>query len=197
VFIDINTEIVRKISKFYDNRLRGINAVKSKIGKTFEFLTDYPNDNSLIIIHTLSHALIRKISEYAGYSSASLRERIYFYINDHGDIETGILIYTSDSGAAGSLGGLAKLANQFTLEEIIDIMKEELAWCSHDPLCIDPILDQNNLPIDTDSFNIAACHSCLLIGETSCELNNQLLDRATLIGIPFSKSEKNIGVLHE
>jgi len=33
-------------------------------------------------------------------------------------------------------------------------------------------------------LNQAACHSCLLVPETACELFNLLLDRATLVGTP-------------
>ena len=36
-----------------------------------------------------------------------------------------------------------------------------------------------------DSLNLAACHSCLLLPEVSCEGMNVLLDRATLVGTPF------------
>lgn len=33
-------------------------------------------------------------------------------------------------------------------------------------------------------INLAACHACVLLPETSCEHNNGLLDRALLIGTP-------------
>jgi hypothetical protein len=32
------------------------------------------------------------------------------------------------------------------------------------------------------SSNLAACHGCVLLPETSCEEGNRLLDRAMLIG---------------
>ena len=35
-----------------------------------------------------------------------------------------------------------------------------------------------------DSANLAACHGCCLVPETSCEEGNRLLDRALLIGTP-------------
>ena len=34
----------------------------------------------------------------------------------------------------------------------------------------------------TDSCNLAACHACCLVPETSCEEFNRLLDRATVSG---------------
>ena len=33
-----------------------------------------------------------------------------------------------------------------------------------------------------DAGNLAACHSCGLVPETSCEQGNRMLDRATLVG---------------
>ena len=35
-----------------------------------------------------------------------------------------------------------------------------------------------------DSLNLAACYACVLLPETSCEVNNVFLDRAMLIGTP-------------
>ena len=55
-------------------------------------------------------------------------------------------------------------------------------WCASDPLCL----------ADVHSFSEkatgAACHSCLLVSETSCEEFNRLLDRQTLIGSPDDTS---------
>ena len=34
-----------------------------------------------------------------------------------------------------------------------------------------------------NGMNLAACHACLLLPETSCERFNLTLDRATLIGV--------------
>ena len=50
------------------------------------------------------------------------------------------------------------------------------SWCSNDPVCMESP--------GTGSFssNLAACHGCVLLPETSCEEGNRLLDRALLIG---------------
>ena len=40
----------------------------------------------------------------------------------------------------------------------------------------------------TESLNLAACHACVLLPETSCELGNTILDRAMLIGTPEKPS---------
>jgi hypothetical protein len=52
------------------------------------------------------------------------------------------------------------------------------AWCSADPVCIEA--DGQG----TDALNLAACHSCALLPETSCEEMNMLLDRGLLVGTP-------------
>ena len=36
----------------------------------------------------------------------------------------------------------------------------------------------------TDNANLAACHGCVLLPETSCETENRFLDRGLLVGTP-------------
>ncbi|MGF1727536.1 DrmB family protein [Photobacterium nomapromontoriensis] len=132
---------------------------------------------AFILAHTLSHLLIKQLSLDCGYSSASLRERIY-----HEELYTGILIYTASSAADGTLGGLVRQGEPENLEETLDAALNEAKWCSSDPLCIE---SQGQ---GTDALNLAACHACVLISETSCEYRNLFLDRALLIGTPDDKS---------
>jgi hypothetical protein len=64
--------------------------------------------------HTLSHILIRAISVDAGYSSAAIRERIYVEINaNSGAARGGIILYATQPGSEGSLGGLIALVPHF------------------------------------------------------------------------------------
>jgi hypothetical protein len=63
---------------------------------------------------------------------------------------------------------------KFALKEAI----VRAGWCSADPLCIEAEA------AGVDSLNLAACHACVLLPETSCECGNILLDRGLLIGIP-------------
>ena len=127
----------------------------------------------LLLTHTLAHLLINQWSLECGYPAASLRERLY--VNDD---HAGMLIYTATSDSAGSLGGLISQANQDRLEPSLRSALASAAWCSSDPLCIES--DAGG----TDALNLAACHCCALLPETSCEEMNLLLDRAALIGIP-------------
>lgn len=127
----------------------------------------------LVLTHTLAHLLINQWSLECGYPAASLRERLYV-TEDH----AGLLIYTATSDSAGSLGGLISQANPDRLEPSLRSALASAAWCSSDPLCIE------SEPGGTDALNLAACHCCALLPETSCEEMNLLLDRAALIGIP-------------
>ena len=61
-----------------------------------------------VLIHSLSHALIRQLCLEAGYSSSSLRERLYCETGEY-DM-AGFLIYTASSDSEGSLGGLVDQA---------------------------------------------------------------------------------------
>lgn len=130
----------------------------------------------LLLIHSLSHLLIRQLSLSCGYTSPSLRERLYV---DSGDSEmAALLIFTSSPDADGTLGGLAR---QGEPQRIVGVFEEGLTfmtWCSSDPLCIEGI---HSLSAPA---NGAACHACLLAAETSCEEFNSFLDRALLVGTP-------------
>lgn len=121
-------------------------------------------------LHTLSHALMMTISLYSGYSSASLRERVYI---DRNANNGGILIYTTSPGEDGSLGGLVDTVNGF--EEILKRAVNRIRYCSNDPLCAE-------IRKTPERKNGAACHSCLLISETSCEHRNMWLDRHIILG---------------
>lgn len=127
-----------------------------------------------ILLHTLSHALMRQLCLDSGYSSTSLRERIYSRETE-GQKMAGILIYTSTSDSEGSLGGLAELGKKEKFEEILWHALQEARFCSGDPLC------SEHIPDSIGDLNGAACHACLLAAETSCEKSNRFLDRSYLV----------------
>ena len=121
--------------------------------------------------HTLSHLLIRAISTEAGYSSASIRERVYFEA-DKTVTKGGILLYATQPGNEGTLGGLIALVPYF--QDILDTAFRNLFTCSTDPLCIEH-------KFKLGEYNGAACYGCLLTSETSCEHRNMYLDRKLLL----------------
>lgn len=133
-----------------------------------------------VLIHTLAHILMLSITKECGYPTASVRERIYCdrYVNDddrHKDM-LGLLIYTASEDSAGSLGGLVRAGAPGRLETIFDRAVIDAQWCSSDPVCIE---SPGQGP---GSCNLAACYSCALVPETSCELGNRMLDRGVLVG---------------
>ena len=128
----------------------------------------------LLLVHSLAHALIRQLSLSCGYSSASLRERLYV---DSGDWEmAGLLVFTSSPDADGTLGGLARQGESGNIVAIFEDCLASMIWCSSDPLCSEGVHGMS------EPSNGAACHACMLASETSCEEFNSFLDRATLVG---------------
>jgi len=129
-----------------------------------------------LLLHTLSHLLIRQISLECGYSSASVRERIY--IGDPGNRYAGLLLSTAANDSEGTLGGLVALGHPTHLRRLLDQALEEAERCSSDPLCAE------HVPEDpSDSLHAAACHACLFASETTCEANNRWLDRAVIVDV--------------
>lgn len=134
------------------------------------------------VIHTLSHLLIRQLTVSCGYSSASLKERLYVDTDD-----CGFLIYTSTPGADGTRGGLVRMGERARLQPIVESALENARWCSADPICC------TSLGQGADGMNLAACHGCALVPETSCELHNKILDRAMLVCPRGMQSELGLG----
>ena len=129
-----------------------------------------------VLLHTLSHLLIRQLSVECGYSGASIKERIYSTYPNSDYKMAGMLLYTSSSDSDGSLGGLVRNALPDTFERVFLNLLQEASWCSSDPICIESKAQ------GYDSLNYAACHACTLLPETSCEMRNCLLDRGAVVG---------------
>ena len=125
----------------------------------------------LVLLHTLAHVLIDQWALESGYSASALRERIYCTPE-----RAGLLIYTASSDSAGSLGGVIGMTEAGRLEASLVEAMHRASWCSADPICIESANQ------GVDSMNLAACHACALLPETSCELRNQVLDRGLLVG---------------
>ena len=125
-----------------------------------------------LLLHTFSHAMLKELAAHSGYSTTSLKERLYVDSSMHG-----VFIYTASGDSEGSLGGLTALTQPDVLYPIVLRAIERMQHCSSDPNCSDGKF-QFNL-----SANAAACHSCSHVSETSCEWGNQLLDRRLLLNI--------------
>jgi len=140
-----------------------------------------------LVMHTLAHVIINQLSFDCGYGSASLRERLYCDFTDTQRPMQGILIYTASGDSEGSMGGLVRQGQPGRLEATLRRAIDQAAWCSSDPVCVE------SKGQGSDSANLAACHGCCLVPETSCEEGNRLLDRALLIGTP---ENPGVGLFH-
>ena len=129
-----------------------------------------------ILLHSISHALMRQISLECGYTAASIRERLYSRPpSDEDGPMAGILIYTAASDSEGTLGGLVQLGHPITLGRQVQHALESIRICASDPLCA-----EHEPGSDGRGVHGACCHGCLFAPETSCERGNRLLDRKVL-----------------
>jgi hypothetical protein len=140
-----------------------------------------PLTTRFMLLHTLSHLLMRQIESEGGYPAASLNERLY--CNKTTKIPmAGILIYVAVPDIHGSLGGLAELSEPRRFLGILTRALEHSRWCSLDPVCSEHEGQGPGL------LNRAACHACVLVPDPACEYRNTLLDRG------FVKSDAESGL---
>lgn len=132
----------------------------------------------LVLLHTLAHLLINRLTFECGYSSAALRERLYVSTGLSTPM-CGMLIYTADGDAEGTMGGLVRMGKHGYLEPLLRRALEGARWCSADPICMELGSEGYQGP---DSCNLAACHNCALVPETACEEFNRFLDRGLVVG---------------
>jgi hypothetical protein len=137
---------------------------------------------TLILVHTVAHLLIKQLGLECGYSSNSLRERLYFAEHEDGSGYAGVLIYTASTSADGTLGGLVGQGDPKRLEPVLRGALQSARWCSSDPLC------GESQGQGADALNLAACHACALVAETSCEKRNLFLDRGLVTGTLDNRS---------
>ncbi|UOQ76543.1 DUF1998 domain-containing protein [Hymenobacter sp. 5516J-16] len=124
-----------------------------------------------VLLHTLSHLLIKELEFLCGYPATSLQERLYV-----GPGMQGLLLYTI-AGAEGSYGGLVSLARTGKLPGLLRSALHRATDCAADPICWHT--DEQGQGVG--GLNLAACASCALLPETSCEEFNSLLDRRLVV----------------
>jgi hypothetical protein len=123
-----------------------------------------------ILIHTLTHLLIREFEYICGYPMSSLQERLYVDSSMHG------FLISAYDGTDGYLGGLSKLCNDIdNLNKVIHSALNRARNCSLDPICYES--EGQGIA----QLNLAACHSCTILPETTCEHGNLFLDRKLVI----------------
>lgn len=147
-----------------------------KLRKLEPVSADFPGIR-LVLLHSLSHALMRQIVLDCGYTAASVRERLYSrQPGEEGGPMAGILLYTAAPDSEGTLGGLVELGDPLTLGRHLQQALESVRLCASDPLCAEHRPDTTGR-----SIHGACCHACQFAPETSCERGNRYLDRAVLV----------------
>ena len=68
-----------------------------------------------LLLHTISHLLIKQLSFECGYSIAALKERLYCSEAEEGRQMAGVFIYTASGDSEGTLGGLVRQGRSDTL----------------------------------------------------------------------------------
>ncbi len=168
-----NTRFKNRIDRLFQNCVQhDYKAAKDKFNSV-EYLARF------FLIHTISHLLMKEFEFLCGYPTTSLSERLFV---DQDQMQ-GFLIYTV-AGAEGSFGGLVSQAKE---EKILRIFKSALnraSDCASDPICY-------NTEQGIGGINMAACFSCTLVPETSCEEFNCFLDRSLLIDNEYGFFKNN------
>ncbi|MCP0910754.1 DUF1998 domain-containing protein [Acinetobacter pseudolwoffii] len=176
IFLQFNMESIKQWASIFEKREAFRNLVE-KANKIALVQNIGDIGPAFLLAHTFSHLLINQLIFDCGYSTASLRERLY--VSNNPEIEMcGLLIYTAAGDSEGSLGGLVRMAEPETLQLVIKKAIESSNWCSSDPICREIGDNGGQGP---RGMNLAACHNCALLPETSCEVFNSLLDRGAVI----------------
>ncbi|MFA5135864.1 MAG: DUF1998 domain-containing protein [Patescibacteria group bacterium] len=178
IFFDFNPELINSWANQKEVQARATilidNYNKGRLGFS---LPERVLNSRFILLHSFAHIIINQLSYQCGYGTSSIRERIYCSIESEDSNTNGILLYTASGDSEGSMGGLVKQGEPGNLEKIVESALNKAEWCSSDPICVD---SKGQGP---GSCNLAACHNCALLPETSCEEGNRLLDRGLLVGL--------------
>ncbi len=179
VFFTLHSDILTRWENIAEVRVRVDELATRYENSGVPLIEDPVITPRFVLLHTLSHLLIRELEATSGYPAASLQERIY--CSSAREL-AGILIYTAVPDIAGSLGGIIESAEPKQFLSLIDNAFKHAMWCSLDPVCSE---HEGQGP---GWLNRAACHGCTLIPEPSCAFGNVLLDRV------FIKGSRELGI---
>lgn len=172
IFITLNPKWLRAWS-YHDGVARRINELANHYERSESQVMVDEVTPEFVLLHTLSHLVIRELEDKCGYPASSLCERIY---SSKEEEMCGFLIYTAVADKSGSLGGLMELAEPKSFLTILDSAIKRAHWCTLDPVCSD------HGGQGRDGLNRAACHGCTLVPDTSCAYGNVFLDRVLIKG---------------
>ena len=170
IFFEFNRETINQWTNQFETIFaKRYNKSPGELGKSLKEEMDEYGVPMFYLLHTFSHIILKELEFSCGYPTASLKERLYY-----SDRMCGVLIYTAD-GSEGSMGGLVWQGQPRLIQKIIYSALERAQNCSSDPLCWEA----------DEQLNLAACFSCCLVSETSCEQRNLGLDRRVLVDDEF------------
>lgn len=172
LFFSFDENQIKKWLQTYDNSLKtrySADANHEQFYDGFYQKMERGGFAKFYLLHTFSHILLKELEFSCGYPTASIKERLYY-----SDRMCGVLIYTAD-GAEGSMGGLVWQGQPVLIEKIIINALKRALNCSSDPICWE----------GEEKPNYAACFSCAMVSETSCEERNLGLDRRILVDENF------------
>jgi hypothetical protein len=179
IFLQLDEDLVSSWCAEVEHH-RDVDALRASYGR-WRDNRDRPPDSSFpvaryLLVHTLSHLLLRQVALECGYSSASIRERLYVGAPERPT--AGFLLSTAASDSEGTLGGLVALGEARFLGRLLDQALHDAETCSSDPLCAERLPEAPG-----DGLYAAACHACLFASETSCEAGNRWLHRGVLVDL--------------
>ncbi|MFK5927192.1 MAG: DUF1998 domain-containing protein [Desulfuromusa sp.] len=173
LFFTLNESILQEWERISSVKARANEIDKRHKNSEVTLSQDDTITPRFLLLHTLSHLLIRELETTAGYPATSLKERIYCSMSAK---MSGILIYTAVPDIVGSLGGIIESAEPDAFITLLDGVFKHSQWCSLDPVCTE---HEGQGP---GWLNRAACHACALVPEPSCNYNNIFLDRIFIKG---------------
>lgn len=177
IFIEFDTDAIDKWIETNPLILRRANEINGNYSVTYQSTILQRNITpKFVLLHTMAHLLIRQLSFECGYTAASLRERIYCSEKSETTVMSGIFIYTASGDSEGTLGGIVRQGYPDCFPRLFKKAVEIGRICSNDPVCI------SSDGQGRDALNLGACHTCVLLPETSCEEFNVFLDRGLVTG---------------
>jgi hypothetical protein len=117
------------------------------------------------LLHTYSHVMMRSIAELSGLDTGSLGEYLF-------PADLAFVVYRS--GTTLDLGNLSSLWRNANSRFLHHLGEPSSLSCNSGSLCLQ---------------RGGACPDCILIPETSCIAQNQLLSRSVLRGGPRTRED--------
>ena len=181
IFIDFNGPTVSNWADTAWCKTRSNQLIDRTLGLPEGFRKSLPGGSffqptpQFLFLHTFAHMMMLKLQFFAGYSSSAIKEKIFCSFPGMDYEMNGVLLLTSAGDVEGSMGGLARMGLPQNIMPLIVEAIIDARNCSYDPVCYE------SPGQGIDALNLAACHACTLVPETSCNYRNQFLDRAILL----------------